>query len=488
MRGGDRRVGTRLAWGVAFLTLSTLLLATARTGSASGEALQPSADVVVIPGFAAPQYPGTNGVPSFPATAPELAGYHYSELGAGSVTASALRPYDSIVLYGLRWTDLSSTAQAAVNDFARSGKVLIWDSDATGAQNYSTFVHPFSTLASGESGDNHGAVVTFPSALDPLASSDASSPLFISPSALVASTHLIGHMNVMRAGAPDWAPGLIAANAQIPGGGWVLGWGYGSTGDHSGMVVYSGLDADAFHDDADPNYATKELQIELAATFRRAPDPSCAPSCGAPQVPAGGGVGGGGSTGGGGGGGSTGGGTGSGGSTSGTFASCSLERKAPTSWVRGKVPLWLKTSVASGITAQVLTTKGKVVASGSPTKDGRLKLVVDTRLLPSDKQSKLLGVVYVNSARACSVATGLRVDNKAPRLTLLKVRRQGAETLVTLRASEAAHLTVSATGRSPKRFSLVARKTITVTLAGSLKGGSLLLIDRAGNRTVRTLR
>jgi hypothetical protein len=481
MRGGDRRLGTRRARGVAFLALATLLLATARTGSAFADTLQSSDNVLVIPGFTAPLYPGANGVPSFPTAAPGLTGYHYAELGAGSVTANAIKPYDTIVLYGQRWADLSQTAQAAINDFARSGKVLIWDADATGAQEYATFVHPFSTLASGEAGDNHGAAVTFPNVPDPLASSDASSPLFISPSALVASTHLIGHMNVMRAGAADWTPGLIAANAQIPGGGWVLGWGYGLTGDHSGMVIYSGLDADAFHDDPSPNYASKELQIELAATFRRAPDATCTPSCGAPQVPATGGGGVGGSTGGGGP-------TRGGGSSSGTFTSCSLERKVPTSWVRGNVPLWLKTSVASGITAQIVTTKGKVVASGSPTRDGRLKLIVNTRLLPSNKQSKLLGIVYVNSTRACSVTTGLRVDNQTPRLTLLKVRHKGSETLLTLRASESATLTVFAKGRSARHVSLTRGKAITLVLTGSLSRGRLVLVDRAGNRTLHALR
>jgi hypothetical protein len=247
------------------------------------------------------------------------------------------------------------------------------------------------------------------------------------------------------------------------------------------MVIYSGLDADAFHDDPSPNYAIKELQIELAATFRRAPDATCTPSCGAPQVPATGGGGVGGSTGGGGP-------TGGGGSSSGTFTSCSLERKVPTSWVRGNVPLWLKTSVASGITAQIVTTKGKVVASGSPTRDGRLKLIVNTRLLPSNKQSKLLGIVYVNSTRACSVTTGLRVDNQTPRLTLLKVRHKGSETLLTLRASESATLTVFAKGRSARHVSLTRGKAITLVLTGSLSRGRLVLVDRAGNRTLHALR
>ena len=282
MGGGNRRLGVRAAYGAVVLATAALLVGSVGTGSAFADPPQPSANVLLIPGFDAPRYPGTNGIPSFPSDSPGLTGYHYAELASQSVTASALSAYDTIVLYGLRWADLSPSAQAAVNGFAHTGKVMIWDSDSTGKQDYSTFVHPFSTLASGETGDNHGSVVTFPNVPNPLASSDASSPLYLAPSALVASTHLIGHMQVMKAGAADWAPALLAANAQIPGGGWVLGWGFGSTGGHSGMVIYSGLDADAFHDAASPNYALKELRIELAAPFNRAPDSSCAPGCAAP--------------------------------------------------------------------------------------------------------------------------------------------------------------------------------------------------------------
>jgi hypothetical protein len=486
--GGNRGVGARAGCGAAVVAMAVLLAGSVGTGSAFAGS-QASAKVLLIPGFDAPRYPGTNGIPSFPNNAPGLTGYQYAELPARSVTSSALSAYDTIVLYGLRWADLSPSAQAAVNGFARTGKVMIWDSDSTGSQDYSTFVHPFSTLASGETGSNAGSAVTFPNVPNPLASSDSSNPLYLAPGALVASTHLIGHMQAMKAGAAEWAPALIAANAQIPGGGWVLGWGYGSTGDHSGMVIYSGMDADAFNDTASTNYALKELQIELAATFNRAPDSSCAPGCAAPQVPAvgTGGVGGGGGAGGGGGGGAGGGGgSGSGDPPSGTFASCSLERKAPTSWVRGQVPLWLKTSAVNGINAQVVTADGKVVASGLPA-NGHLKLVVNTKMLPSNRQSELTGVVYVNSQKACSVSTRLRVDNQAPRVTLLKLRHQGDRTFVTLRSSEAARLTISVPGHKPRRFSVLTGKTITIVLTGSLRRGRLLLVDRAGNRTVRAL-
>ena len=387
--------------GVAILALAAVLVSGALTRPAAADSAQGSANVAVIPGFHAPHYSDTHGIPPFPAGDSQLSGYHYGELGVGAVTADALKAFDTVVLYGLKWSDLPSDAQAAINAFARTGKVVIWDADSTPSQDYGSFVNPFSTTASGEAGGSHGAVVTFPGGADPIASPDPSSALYLDPQALVASTHLIGHMSVMNAGATGWAPGLIAANSRITTGGWVLAWGYGSTADHTGMVVYSGMDADAFTDATTPNYAIKALALDLAAPFQRSAD-TCSPNCTPPPVaPTGGGSAGGGSS-------------GSGDSTpsglgapaSQTFAQCSLARPAPHAWVRGNVALSLATSVAEGIHGSVLTTAGKIVGSGVTTTPGHLRLTVNTRLLPSDRRSTLTAVVYVNAVKACTARNG----------------------------------------------------------------------------------
>jgi hypothetical protein len=467
-------------------------------GVAVGQAsagLQPSANVAVIPGFEAPVYTGTHGIPTFPTGRPQLSNYRFAQLSSSGVTTKALQSYDTVVLYGLRWTTLSPTAQTAINTFARTGKVVIWDSDSTGSQSYSSFVHPFSVKASGEEGPTTGSVVTFISNGNPLASSDPSSALYLNPTSLVASTHLIGHMSVLEAGAAEWAPGLIAANASIPGGGWVLAWGYGKTGDHSGMVVYSGMDADAFNDQLSPNYALKELGIELAAPFLRAADPSCAPSCSAPSVgPAGGGAGGGGTGGGGGGtggggagggGGGAGGGTGGGGTQS-SFAQCSLDRKAPSSWVHGRVALYLKTSVAAKLTLHIVAKNGKAVGTARTLKPGHLKALVNTKRLPSNRISKIFADVFVAGSRACRVSIALRVDNVAPRLLRLTARRTLQASLLTLRVTEASRLTIVTGGRA-RHFKLRARKTFVISIPKSAKPTRLVFVDRAGNTLRRSV-
>ncbi len=84
----------------------------------------------------------------------------------------------------------------------------------------------------------------------------------------------------MTTGTKNWVPALMAANAKIPKGGWPIAWSYGVIGNHTGMTVYSGLDADAFgNSQLNPNNAIKELALQLQAQFRTTPDASCAPNC-----------------------------------------------------------------------------------------------------------------------------------------------------------------------------------------------------------------
>src|SRR5713226_10011147 len=113
------------------LTAAVLIGALSRPASA---APQSSLNVAVIPGFTAPIYPSTHGIPNFPTTAPELSAYHFSQLSTSGVTSAALQSYDTVILYGLCWGTLSPSAQAAINFFASAGKVVIWDADSTGAQ------------------------------------------------------------------------------------------------------------------------------------------------------------------------------------------------------------------------------------------------------------------------------------------------------------------------------------------------------------------
>lgn len=441
------------------LAVSAALLQHPGHSRGAGTGTQPSLNVAVIPGFTPPIYPGYHGVSAFPATAPQLSAYHFSQLAANQITASALASHDTAILYGIRWSDIPTSGQKALNTFAATHKVMIWDADGTGPQSYSSFIHPFSDQASGEENTNpHGSVVSFPTGEDFLASDQPSSPYYLDPNQLVNDRDEINHMSAMTTGTKNWVPALAAANSKIPQGGWPLAWSYGVIGNHTGMTIFSGIDADAFgNNQLNPNNAIKELALQLQAQFRQTPDPSCAPGCTLPSP--GGGP---------------------------PHAACSIT-KASTHWVHGRVPVWLKTSVAGGITGRVLSPSGRVIASGVEQGD-TIHFRVKTRPLRSNHTSRLQAQIFVNGQQACSTSFKLKVDNTPPRLLYLAALRLGSVHQARLKLSEKSTMTVTGP-HVPHRPSVLiaAHKLIDVRLPTSVRRARLTLRDRAGNVVVRKL-
>lgn len=368
---------------VAALFFSVAVLQHSDRSRGATQTGQASVNVAVVPGFVSPTYPGYYGIPKLPVTDPQLSKFHFTAVAAASVNAAKLKQFDTVILYGMRWSSLSPTAQQSINAFAATGKVVIWDSDDTGSQNYATFLHPFSDAASGENGKANDSVVSFPGGDNFLASSNSSSPYYLDPKQLVSDRNMINDMNAMKAGTSGWTPALVAANKNIPQGGWAVAWGYGVVSNHTGMAIYSGIDADAFANKASPNYAIKELRLQLAAKFHRTPDTSCAPNCKPPGTSAGK-----------------------------PFASCKFAKRVPRRWVHGRVPILLKTSVAAGIRGKVLKLSGKVLVSAGENKRGVIRLLVPTKRLPSRRTTRLRAAVYLHGQKACSKKFSLRVDNR----------------------------------------------------------------------------
>lgn len=450
--------------GLAAALLSLALLQTtvgsrsvARAAANSG---QPSSNVAVIPGFTAPKYSGFFGVPDFPVNAPQVSAYHFSQLPTDQVTTASLASYDTVILYGIRWSDIPSSAQAAINTFALTHKVMIWDSDGTGAQNYGSFVHPFSDAAGGENfnGKPNDSVVSFPSGNDFLASKNPSSPYYLDPTQLVTDRDEINDMNAMTTGTDKWVPALYAANKSIPNGGWPLAWTYGDIGNHTGLAIYSGIDADAFNTAGlNPNNALKELQLQLEAPFLATPDASCAPNCKLPSAGSGP-----------------------------PIASCSFAKPVPKNWVHGRVPLLLKTSVAAKVTGKILSSSGATLASGSE-KNGVIRLRVQTKHLPTNSASKLQAQVFVKGQQACSKTFTLKVDNTPPRLTMLRTSHTSRSDWVSLRVSEVSLLKLQATGLKRKPVLVKANTTVNMHFSRSVHSARLVVRDRAGNTLSRRL-
>lgn len=459
----QRRVPRSVIVALAAAGLAAAFLGYPGHSQGAGSGTQSSINVAVVPGFRAPSYPGFGGVGTFPASHPRLSAYHFSQLPLNNLTAGALASYDTVILYGVRWSTIPAGGQAALNAFAATHKVLIWDSDGTGPQNYSTFVQPFVTLASNAAGKPQNSVVTFPKYAPPfvnfLASNDPSSPFYLDPSQLVSDPSMINDMNAMKPGTKNWGPMLLAQNAKIPHGGWPLAWSYGAIGNHTGMTVYSGLDADAINNSQlNPNNEITELVLQLKAPFRTTPDPSCAPTCKPPPVP-----------------------------QQAEPISCSFAKHVPTHWVHGRVPLSLKCSPAQGITALArLGPSGSILASGTET-NGRIHLRLQTRRLRTNHVSRP-AVVYSNSQETKSKFFRLKVDNTRPRLLSLRTRSRGSRHVVSFRVSEKSKMRIAGGGSRYKRWIVVARHhLITATVPRRVRHARLIVRDRAGNTVTRKL-
>jgi len=448
---------------LAAVCLATVFLGYPGHSRGAGTGTQSSVNVAVVPGFKAPTYPGYGGVGTFPASNPRLSAYHFSQLAASNLTAGSLAPYDTVVLYGIRWSTISASGQAALNTFAATHKVIIWDSDNTGAQNYNSFIRPFATLASNAAGKPQNSIVTFPKFAPPfanfLASNDPSSPYYLDPAQLVDDPSMVNDMNAMKTGTKNWGPMLLAHNAKIPQGGWPLAWSYGVIGNHTGMTIYSGLDADAIdNSQLNPNDEITELVLQMKAPFRTTADSSCAPTCKPPPVP-----------------------------QQAKPISCSFAKHVPTHWVHGRVPISLNCSPATGGTAIVrLGPTGTVLASGTE-QNGLIRLRVNTRLLRTNHVSRP-AVIYGNGEQTESKFFTLKVDNTAPRLLALRTSGRGGAHLVSFRVSEKSKMRIAGGGSRYEHWIPVARRRlITATLPGSVRHARLILRDRAGNTSTRKL-
>ena len=439
--------------GFAALALLTVLLGYPAHSRGAGGGATPSSNVAVVPGFAPKAYPGNSGVPALPVNAPELAKYHFSQLAASSVTTAALKAYDTVILYGIRWSDISTSGQAAINDFAAKHKVVIWDSDATEAQDYANFVHPFSTLSSGQSyqGKPSDSVVYYAKKLDFLASSNPASPSYLDPNQLVHDRDELNDMNAMKTGTTNWRPAVLAANHGIPAGGWPIAWSYGAIGDQTGMTIYSGLDADAFPTQLKLNNDRKELALDLAAPFRSTPA-SCAPNCHLPSV-----------------------------AVSHPFTSCGFA-KVPRHWAHGRVPVVVETSLAQGITAQIVTQKGRVLAKASETNGNLVPLVLPTGKLPSNRASRLRARVFVYGELACTNRFQVVKSRGRPSVLLLATSN-GTRNLLTLRVGETSWMKVVARHLHWRTNPLRAHKVAQFSVPARVRKARLMLRDLSG-RTV----
>ena len=524
--------------------LLTTLAVTAGALAVPASSLADGPRVALIPDANGAVYDGQHGLPRFPSTAVEpgvfdLTTYTYGDLGFDQVTTASLASYDTVVLWGARWDDarLSADARLALNTFAETHKVVIWDADSTSGgtvfptpPSFADFIHPFAEIASGEHRAYGGeAAVVTDAAGNDLASGDPLDPRYIDTTALAAQKSAVGDSSVISSfGDAEWQTSLRGTNerinAQLPAaasGLPLVAWHYGRTGDHTGMVVYSGLGGDAVNSRFIPpdgnaavcafdasdqtlhpgcvNWVIKELSLQLAAPVRSTPD-DCAPTCSAPS-PGTGGVLPPTSTP------TTGGttttpppapttapptapvtttpGVQTGGQAATRAATCVLTGGAPKGWVRATLALKLHTSASDATRVSLATAKGNAVGSAAAPKSGVFSLKVDTRKLPSGKASALVATVRSIVGLRCALHFTLKVDNTAPRALRLRVTTAHGKRQVRFHASEAVTAKLVVHGKVVRTLHLGAR-AIGAFAAPKAKV-TLVLTDRAKNVVRRVL-
>jgi hypothetical protein len=479
-----------------------------------------SQNVALIPGPNGAAYDGVHGAPPFPTDDAQLAAFHFGSVGFGQIT-SQLAGYDTAILYGVRWDDvrISAADRAALNAYAQTHKLIIWDADSTTTtsspkvgrpdvrepSSFADFLYPFGEVASGENRESGGAVsIVTAIAGNLLASSEPSSPLYIDTAALSKERHAVGDSSVMYGLQPDvWQVSLRASNQRlidaltakgqpiIADGFPLVAWAYGSTAQHTGMVIYSGIGADALNSADTPrdgsrvNWARRVLLNQLKAPFRTTPETGCAPSCPAPPVdtPT-----------------ITGGTpfagdvsaaaaattvTATTGTTVTTAASCGLSAVAPRGWVHGGVALAIR-GVATAGHVTLTTPKGLTVASAAG-RAGLFNVRLDTHRLASGRTTTLTATSLVGTTRQCAVNVLLRVDNVAPKALRLVVTKAHAFRTVSFRASEAVQARLVIKGRKTRVLRVAAGKKASFRVLHAAQA-RLVLVDRAHNSSTRLLK
>src|SRR5579883_2343194 len=210
-----------------------------------------------------------------------LAGAEFTglRLGTGSLSAGALRGYDTLVFLGVCKLDaLTADERAAVREFVTTGgKLVLRDSNDAGVcpgddRSYAALGLPFGTAAPP---DRNAPAPVQVVAESPLASADPGSPYFVDPAALSAAPYSAGDAGYVT-GASGVCASLVVAGAA---GEQRVVRGWANVG--AGTVVYDGWDT------GDGRKANAPLAKHLWYLDLRAPWPlpaSCPPLPAQPSV------------------------------------------------------------------------------------------------------------------------------------------------------------------------------------------------------------
>ena len=225
------------------------------------------------------------------------------------------------------------------------------------------------------------------------------------------------------------------------------------------MTIYSGLDADAIdNSQLNPNDEITELLLQLKAPFRTTPDTSCAPNCRPPPP----------------------------GSAAARPRQLQVWRsRVPTHWVHGRVPIWLKCTPASGITARYCCG----LRAGARLRRGEER----SDPLPGHRRDCCQRITSPDRPWSSSTASGWQQAPSSSRSTTRRRACSTSETggsgggLSVPRQREVEDADRRRRCRATGAGSVARHRLNNATLPGSVRHARLILRDRAGNTIVRKL-
>ena len=166
--------------------------------------------------------------------------FQFSNLAPSSISAASLAALDTLVFIqvGDTATRFTQVQKAEINSWVSAGgKLIIYDSDACPAQDYSWLTYHFETDNPGQLGASGGTLEVVED--NTLSSSDPASPYYVDTSAIATGTDAVGDANVITSKDSHWYGDMEATNAHK-----VTGWVHAYATPGSGLVIYNGLDSD----------------------------------------------------------------------------------------------------------------------------------------------------------------------------------------------------------------------------------------------------
>jgi hypothetical protein len=170
-----------------------------------------------------------------------FAAFTFTQTPSSALPTTDLAPFDTLVMYQVQPSDLTTALQDRMKQFVTGGgKLIIHDSDGASGANYDWLPTPATTGTSCPNCGNTAGLATIVESNSMVSSDINDSRHYVNLAELPGSTDAIGDGNVMVTQDPAWFKDITADNGRGQNGAIHT---YASAG--AGLIVYDGFDDDS---------------------------------------------------------------------------------------------------------------------------------------------------------------------------------------------------------------------------------------------------